>query len=254
MTTEDDSQSLSEHSERHAVNWFTSAGRHNFLLPLTFVLMVLSFGAAFLWLPPAEEFAKAYGSGQLAKVMFIHVPSATVGFLALVAAAIYGAIYLRTRKMHYDAIGCASAEVGLLYALIATVTGAIWAKYAWGAFWNWDPRQVTIVVVLSAYGAYFALRCAIEDEERRAIISSAYAIVAAIMAFVNFFVLINWLPTLHPRLVILSRSGMGIEYRIVLFISLLAYGCLCACLIRISARVRLLSTSQIRVARGDQVE
>lgn len=222
-------------------------------MPLTFILMMLSFGAAFLWLPPADEFARAYGSGQLAKVMFIHVPLAIVGFFALVAAAIYGAIYLRTREMYYDAVGCASAEVGLLYALIATATGAIWARYAWGAFWNWDPRQVTMVVVLSAYGAYFALRCAIEDEERRAVISSAYAIVAAIMAFVNFFVLINWLPTLHPRLVALSRSGMGIEYRIVLFISLLAYACLCACLIRLSARIRLLGALQIQAARGDQV-
>ncbi|MFA4029522.1 MAG: hypothetical protein GDYSWBUE_000549 [Candidatus Fervidibacterota bacterium] len=254
MTQKGSSGSSSQCFERHAGTKWVSPVGSGILFPLTFILMVLSFGAVIFWLPPAGEFADAYGSGQLAKVMFVHVPLAIVGFFALAAAAIYGACYLRTRDMRCDAFECASAEVGLLYSLLATITGAIWAKYAWGALWNWDPRQLTMVVVLSSYGAYFALRSAIEDEEQRAVISSAYAIVAAFMAFVNSFVLINWLPTLHPRLVILSRSGMGVEYRIVLFISLLAYGCLCACLIRLSAMTYLLWALQTHAARSDQVE
>ncbi|MCS7254354.1 MAG: cytochrome c biogenesis protein [Armatimonadota bacterium] len=211
------------------------------LFQITFALMVLSFCAVIFWLPRAEEFANTYGSGGLAKVMFVHVPLAIVSFVAFVAAAIYGIFYLRTREVRYDALECASAEVGLVYALLATVTGAIWARYTWGAFWNWDPRQVAMVVVLSTYAAYFALRSAIEGEEQRMVISSAYAIFAAVMALVNYFVLINWLPTLHPRHVIFSRSGMGFEYRVLLFISLLAYVGLCACLIKLNSRLRLLA-------------
>lgn len=205
------------------------------LLLLSFILMVVVFGAVIFWLPPAKGFVGVYGNGSLAKVVFVHVPLAMVSFLAFVGAAFYGIRYLRTMEMHYDIFEVACAEVGLLYALLATVTGAIWAKYAWGAFWNWDPRQVSMVIVISAYGAYFALRSAIEDEEQRAIISAAYIIVAAIMTFINYFVLLNWLPTLHPKLVMLRRGYMSGEYRFLLLLSLFAHVGLCTCLIRASA-------------------
>jgi len=210
------------------------------LILLTFITMVFSFGAVMLFLPPESTFEKTYGSGHLAKVMFVHVPFAVVSFLAFVIAAYYGATYLRWRDIRFDLLSCASAEVGLLYAFVATLTGAIWAKYAWGTFWNWDPRQVTMIVVLSAYCAYFALRSAVEGEEQKAIASSAYSVVAAFASFVNYFVLLNWLPSLHPQRVLLSKGSMGTDYRIVLLLSIIAHILLCVCLIRLCASCKWL--------------
>lgn len=209
------------------------------LILFTFVVMVSSFGVVMLLLPPESTFERAYGSGHLAKVMFVHVPFAVVSFLAFVIAASYGATYLRRRDVRFDLLSCASAEVGLLYAFVATLTGAVWAKYAWGTFWNWDPRQVTMVIVLSAYCAYFALRSAVEGEQR-AIVSSAYSVVAAFATFVNYFVLLNWLPSLHPQRVILSRGSMGADYRFVLLLSIVAHSLLCVCLIRLCASCKWL--------------
>jgi heme exporter protein C len=94
----------------------------------------------------------------------------------------------------------------LLFAILATTTGAIWAKFEWGAFWNWDPRQTSIFVLILIYGAYFALRSAIESEETRAKLSSVYAILAGITVPFFVFILPRIVESLHPDPIV-NTSG-----------------------------------------------
>ena len=81
---------------------------------------------------------------------------------------------------------------------MATVTGSIWAKKIWQSYWNWDPRQTTMLVLLMIYAAYFLLRSAIENEEQKAKLSAVYSIIA----FVTVPFLVFYLPRkygfLHP--------------------------------------------------------
>jgi succinate dehydrogenase / fumarate reductase flavoprotein subunit len=92
----------------------------------------------------------------------------------------------------------ATASVGTLFAVLATTTGSVWAKFNWGSFWNWDPRQTSIVVLLLIYAAFFLLRSAIDEPRRRARLSSVYAIVAFVSVPFLMFVLPRMLTSLHP--------------------------------------------------------
>ena len=79
-------------------------------------------------------------------------------------------------------------QLGLLFGVLATVTGAIWARLEWGAFWNWDPRQGSIVLALLFYAAYLALRAAVEDHETRRRLAAGYAVLGLVVAPFLFFV------------------------------------------------------------------
>ena len=107
--------------------------------------------------------------GESGRILFFHVPNAWASFVAFVAAGVVErALPLRPPRPAHDHAAAAAVELGLLFCVLATVTGAIWARIQWGAYWNWDPRQTSITLALLFYGAYLVLRGAVEDRETRA--------------------------------------------------------------------------------------
>jgi heme exporter protein C len=91
-------------------------------------------------------------------------------------------------------------EVGMVFCVLATITGAVWSKVQWGAYWNWDPRQWSIALALLYYGAYLSLRGAVEDPEVRARLSAVYAVLGFVVAPFLFFVLPRMASfSLHPK-------------------------------------------------------
>ena len=138
------------------------------------------------------------GLEEKARNIFFHVPTAWTTVVAFLVSLWYGARYLKTRNINDDLASEASAGLGLLFCILATVTGALWAKFNWGSYWNWDPRQTSIFVLLLIYGAYFALRSAIEVEETRARLSAVYAILAGLTVPFFIFVLPRLVGGLHP--------------------------------------------------------
>lgn len=135
---------------------------------------------------------------ELARNLYFHVPMSWVAMLAYILAMFYGFRYLRTRDILFDTYSSAAAGLGTLFTVLATVTGAIWSKFNWGSFWNWDPRQTSIFVLLLMYGAYFALRQAMDNDERRARLSAVYVIFAVVPAGFLMFILPRILDGLHP--------------------------------------------------------
>jgi heme exporter protein C len=103
-----------------------------------------------------------------------------------------------------------SALLGLLFCIIAIITGAIWAKVAWGIYWNWDPRQTTTLILMLAYLGYVSFRMAIADKEQRARISSVLGILAFISIPLSYFSTIIW-ATIHPMpLLPTSKLQIGV--------------------------------------------
>ncbi len=139
------------------------------------------------------------GLEEKARIIFFHVPTAWLSVVAFVTSMVFGIRYLRHRKMDDDIKSASAASLGFLFCFLATVTGAIWAKFNWGTFWNWDPRETSIFVLLLIYGAYFALRSAIDVEEKRASLAAVYSIIAAVTMPFFIFIMPRILASLHPE-------------------------------------------------------
>jgi heme exporter protein C len=164
--------------------------------------------------------------GEASRIFYYHIPQAWICVIAFAMAAYYAIKYLRKRNSLDDDLSADAARLGLLFCVLATVTGAIFAKVTWGAFWNWDPRQTSIFVLLLIYGAYFALRSAVEDPDRRAALSSAYAIFAFVTVPFLVFVLPRMVPSLHPTDSVINKDlkfTMGPQVRAIFFSSLAAF-------------------------------
>ena len=144
------------------------------------------------------QFPVIPGLEQKARNIFFHVPVAWTTVVAFLVSLFYGYRYLKTRDIANDIKSVCSAGLGLLFCVLATITGALWAKFNWGSFWNWDPRETSIFILLLIYGAYFALRSALESEEKRATLSAAYSIVAGITVPFFIFVMPRIMTGLHP--------------------------------------------------------
>jgi len=147
------------------------------------------------------------GLGEAGRIIIMHVPTAWVTSIAFALSAVYSALYLWRRRSADDANAVAAAEVGFLFCILATATGAIFAQIVWGVFWNWDPRETSILVLLLIYAAYFALRSALDDDDRRRRLSATYNLFAAItMPFLLFVAPRVAESSLHPNCAFLQGS------------------------------------------------
>jgi heme exporter protein C len=136
--------------------------------------------------------------GEASRIFYYHIPQAWVCVIAFAVSTVFSIRYLIKRQIVEDDRAATAARLGLIFCILATITGSVFAKVTWGSFWNWDPRETSIFVLLLIYGAYFALRSAIEVEERRATLSAVYSIFAFVTVPFLIFVVPRMVPSLHP--------------------------------------------------------
>ncbi len=149
--------------------------------------------------------------GDKARVLYFHVPMSWISVLAFFMSMWYSIRYLKTRESDYDLKSFSSAQLGFLFCILATATGSLWAKFNWGSFWKPDPRQTSIFILLMIYGAYFALRSAIDSEEQRAKLSSVYSIIAGVTVPFFVFIMPRLVESLHPDPIINSQGKIHMD-------------------------------------------
>jgi len=199
--------------------------------------------AAFLYLPPAKGFEVP----GCARIIVFHVPCAMVAVLAYLVSTIYAIAYLVQRNVANDIKSAASASLGFLFTVLATVTGMIFARIEWGTAWNWDPRETSILMLLIVYAAYFALRSALPNGAGRAKISAAYNILACLVMPFFVFVLPRIAPGgLHPSTTLTSSGSLSTEYHIVLRGAMLGYVVLYLWMFRLVVRIGELQLARRR--------
>jgi len=204
-----------------------------------FLFVLLAFvsvaGVAFPIVPVPHawyEFPLIPGLKENAKIIFFHVPTAWLSVVAFLMSTIYSIKYLRKKNMDDDAKSYAAAQLGIIFCILATVTGAVWARFAWGSFWSWDPRQTSIFALLLIYGAWFALRSSIESEEKRATLSAVYAIIAFLTVPFFVFIMPRIMSGLHPGSADDTNSGPVIDFKmnanmqLIFFLSLIGFSIL----------------------------
>lgn len=204
------------------------------------IWMTLIIVAAFLYADAAAGFP-----GETSRILFFHVPQAWVATLSFLLSMIASCIYLARRNLKADNLALSAAELGLLFCLLATASGSIFAKAAWGSFWNWDPRETSIVILLMIYGAYFALRSAVGDPDKRRVFAAVYAILAFVTVPFLVFVVPRITASLHPEDTMNpAKPGMDPKTLKVFLGSLLAYTGLFIWILRL--RLRLLNLESMQ--------
>jgi heme exporter protein C len=150
-----------------------------------------------LFVVPADA-----AQGDVQRIMYIHVPSAWLAYLAFFVTLVAGLLYLRRDDLRYDRVAATSAEIGLLLTGLTIATGAIWGKATWGKWWDWDPRLTTTAILFVVYAGYLLLRQSIVDRRRRARLAAIFGIVGFLNVPVVHFSVIWWRGLHQPPTVI----------------------------------------------------
>jgi heme exporter protein C len=124
--------------------------------------------------------------GNVQRIFYFHFGSAVAACIAFGAGLLAGVLYLRRRVRTWDTIALASVEIGLILISMTIASGSIWGKPAWNTWWIWSPRLTFVTVLWLVYVAYFMLRGAIEDEEKRARFAAVYVIVAFVTVIMTY--------------------------------------------------------------------
>lgn len=141
------------------------------------------------------------------KIFYFHVPVAIASFLIVFVAGYYSIRFLATREKVYDTKARIGVEVALVFTVLTMITGDLWTRFEWGAWWVWEPRLTTYFIMTLLIIAYFVLRNSIEDEERRAVYAAVWGILIPIDAAISFLITRLIPSSVHP---VVLRSGGGL--------------------------------------------
>ena len=163
------------------------------------VLSTIGFLLAFLWASPVNG-AAVNGvemiGGQMVtsvlllsqKIFYFHMPVAITSFIALAFAGYYAVRFLMTKNRRFDTCSKIAMEIALLFVACTMITGDLWTRFEWGVWWTWDPRLTTYLILMLIIIAYFILRNAIDEPERRATYGAVLSIIALIDVPICFMV------------------------------------------------------------------
>ena len=155
------------------------------------LLLVAAILAAFC-LAPTE---RTMGDAQ--RIVYVHVPVAWLGLLGMVVMAVSGGLYLARRDLAWDHWSQAAGEVGWLCCGLTLITGSLWARQAWGAWWEWDPRLTTSFILWAIYSGILLARSSLEDPHRRARAGAVLAILGA-LDIPLVVMATRWFRGMHP--------------------------------------------------------
>jgi heme exporter protein C len=156
--------------------------------------------AVFIWaaLLYAKDSINLQGDERLAqRIFYLHMGCNFASLSAFMMSLIGSVVYLVKRDLDWDRVTQASVEVGLIFSIGTTVTGAIWAKPTWNTYWTWDPRLTSVTITLLIYAAYILFRNGIDNRLAKARIGSIYALVAFLSVPLTYYSS-RWFRSIHP--------------------------------------------------------
>jgi heme exporter protein C len=194
-----------------------TAARPWFFWPAIALLLTGVYGGLFV--VPAD-----YQQKDAARIIYVHVPAASMSLMVYTIMAVASAIGLIWRMKLAHAVAAASAPLGAIFSALALATGAIWGKPMWGTWWAWDPRVTTELIQLFLYLGYMALRSSFDDVGRADRAAAVLAIVGAVnVPIVHYSVV--WWNSLHqgPTVLKLGKPSIDASMAWPLYLTLLAY-------------------------------
>ena len=170
---------------------YALAGR---IYPLAFVLATLLTAVGLylgFWVAPAD-----FQQGQAYRIIFVHVPASWMSMVIYVAMAFWAWLGLSFKTRVSGMMTQALAPTGALFCFLSLWTGALWGKPMWGAWWVWDARLTSELILLFLYLGYIALTRAIDDPRRSDRAGAVVALVGVVNVPIIYFS-VKWWNTLH---------------------------------------------------------
>lgn len=200
------------------------------LLPAATILAML--GALYLIFVavPTDSF-----QGPVQRIFYVHMAMWLATFTAFGMVAVASLMFLWKRAPAWDRRGRAAAELGLLFCTLGLVTGSIWAKPIWGAWWTWDPRLTLTLVLWMIYAAYLLLRSLSTDPQQGAVLAA----ILGVSGVVDLYLInraVYWWRGIHPAVLVQKQGGSGLDdplMRITLVVCMLAFFLLFLWLLRL---------------------
>lgn len=204
---------------------------NQWLMVLLLPAVAVALYGAFLYAPTEKIM------GEVQRIFYFHVSSAFASFASFFVVLVAGIAYLTSRRSFWDALGAASAEVGLLFTLVVMTTGPIWSKPAWNTWFAWgDPRIMTELVLMLIFVAYFVLRSTMPEGEQKYKYSAIFGILGALNVPL-VFMSIRWWRTMHPVIITTTEIKLAPAMRDAALMALVA------CLLLLTVLI-LLRTAQ----------
>jgi len=179
-----------------------------------------------------------YQQGETVRIMYVHVPSAWMALFVYSFMAIASAVGLIWRHPLAHLSAQAAAPIGACFTFLCLATGSLWGKPMWGAWWVWDARLTSVLVLFFLYLGFMALHNAFDDQAR----GEKSAAILSLVGFVNVPIIkfsVDWWNTLHQPASVVKMSGPAIHASMLMPLLLMAVGFtlffFCVLIVRIRA-------------------
>ncbi len=220
---------MTDRIQHHGVDSLATSARGTDWILLSGFAALAAVYVRVIWFTPIEA---SQGSAQ--KILYVHATSAFVAlYLAFALMAVASALYLWLRDETLDRVAESSAEVGPAFTTVVLITGPLWGKPIWGAWWTWDARLTATLFLWLLILGYLLMRGAIDDRAMRARFSAVLGLLTALLIpFIHLTVYL--FRTMHPMPIVLkpSQPSMPPEMQWTFFPSFLALTLLFAGLLR----------------------
>jgi len=202
------------------------------MIAVSAFLILIALYQALIGAPDASNEPVTY------RILYFHVPVAIMSYLGFFVAFVGSVGYLWKDEMKFDRWAVVGVELGVLFCTLMLITGMIWGKQRWGAWWLWEPRLTTSLVLLAIYVGYLVLRNMVENDVTRARYCAVYGIVGFVDVPIVHFAIKMWGSIMHPVVIKgPTDPGMTLEMQIALRMAMLAFFLLFATLYLLRLRI-----------------
>src|SRR5947209_7002001 len=164
-----------------------------------------------------------YQQGDTVRIMYVHVPAAWMALSVYLFVAISSAVALVWRHPLAEIAGQSAAPVGAAFTLVCLATGSLWGRPMWGAWWVWDARLTSVLVLFFLYLGYIALVNAFDDQRRGARAGALLALVGVVnLPIIKFSV--DWWNTLHQPASVIRLGRPAIDVSMLIPLLVMAVG------------------------------
>ena len=174
------------------------------LLAIGGAMMLADIALIFLWVPTEQVM------GVAQRIFYFHVPLAWTGLLSTTVVFVSSIVYLWKGQRRWDAVAHSAVELSVMLITLTLITGATWAKMAWGVWWTWEPRLTTTLILWLMYMGYLMLRAYAPTPSLAARYSAVMGIIAFVDVPIVYFSVDLW-RGIHPRVVGVGATSGSLD-------------------------------------------